>query len=239
MLVPMRIFLLSAVMVVGCGVSAAQTADRTAAPPVEATAAPPTRVHYTVQNGQLVVAPGLKIPNGNVPWLLDTVEGKQVLVPIHHAAVTAATTATVGTLEGASSKSPVHAATPAFFIHTSDRTENTGDAGRGMPTGWALVSAKVDGNERSIARAKFADVNSATVCNAPVLCTTAETLPEGWLRIVPREPLLPGEYALLPVPRNASTAIPVVYDFTVGEQAVAKDAVSPGQNLDAVKHKKK
>jgi hypothetical protein len=128
----------------------------------------------------LIVAPGLRIPNGNVPWALDTVDGKQVLVPIHHAAFT---NPNGSSIEGTSSKTPLHSASPVFFVHTSDRTENTGDSGRGSPTGWALLPAQVDGASRTVTRPNFSDVNAATVCAPPVLCTSAESLPEGWLRI--------------------------------------------------------
>ena len=212
----------------------AQTADRSAAPPVPATAAPPARSGtYVISNGELIVAPGLRIPNGNVPWALDTVEGKQVLVPIHHAAI-AQSGATAGTLDGSGSRTSLRSASPVFFVHTSDRTENTGDSGRGTPTGWALLAAKVDGTTRTVDRVKFSDVNGATVCAAPVLCTQAESLPGGWLRITPRAPLDPGEYALLPVPRSTTTFSPLVYDFTINTESPApKDSVAPGQDLDS------
>ena len=215
----------------------AQTADRSAAPPNPATTAPAARAgSYSVQNGELVVAPGLHIPNGNVPWALDIVEGKQVLVPIHHTPLTGS--ATSGTLEGPTSHTPLHSASPTFFIHTSDRTENTGDSGRGTPTGWALLAAPVTDSHRTVARPRFTDVNSATVCTPPVICTTAESLPDGWLRVTPQAPLTPGEYALLPI-QQKPPATTLAYDFTVdGGQGAARDTVAPGQNLDSRKKKR-
>ncbi|MEG9434419.1 hypothetical protein [Terriglobus sp. ADX1] len=223
-------------MLVGSAV--AQTADRSAAPSNPATTAPAARTGaYSVQNGELVVAPGLRIPNGNVPWALDTVDGKQVLVPIHHTSLTG--TATSGTLDGPTSHTPLHSATPSFFIHTSDRTENTGDSGRGTPTGWALLSAPVTDSHRTVARPRFTDVNSATVCTAPVICTTAESLPDGWIRVTPQAPLTPGEYALLPVQKTPTPGNTLAYDFTVdGGQPAARDTVAPGQNLDTRKKKR-
>ncbi|WP_156994060.1 hypothetical protein [Terriglobus sp. TAA 43] len=220
------------------GAAVAQTADRSAAPSNPSTTAPAARTDsYSVQNGELVVAPGLRIPNGNVPWALDTVDGKQVLVPIHHTPLTG--TATSGTLEGPTSHTPLHSATPAFFIHTSDRTENSGDSGRGTPTGWALLSAPVADSHRTVARPRFTDVNSATVCTAPVICTTAESLPDGWLRVTPQAPLTPGEYALLPIQKTLTPGNTLAYDFTVdGGQGAARDTVAPGQNLDTRKKKR-
>ena len=223
-----------------CGTLPAQTADRSAAPPAPATTAPIAHSGtYSVVNGELIVAPGLRIPNGNVPWILDVIDGKQVLVPVHHAAFTQ-TTGGSATLQGAASRTAVHSSLPVFFVHTSDRTENTGDAGRGTPTGWALLQAKVVDDTRTVDRVKFADVSAGTVCTGPALCLQAESLPDGWVRMTPRTALNPGEYALIPVPRSATSQSPLAYDFTVNTGLAApKDAVSPGQNLDTVKKKKR
>lgn len=220
-------------------IAMAQTADRSASPPVPATNAPAAHPgSYSIQNGELVVAPGLRIPNGNVPWALDMVDGKQTLVPIHHTALEG--TATMGTLDGATSHTPLHTSSPAFFVHSSDRTENSGDSGRGTPTGWALLPATVTGSNRTVERPRFSDVSSGTVCTAPVLCTTAESLPDGWLRITLKVPLTAGEYALLPIQKPPATPTSTLaYDFTINmDQPTARDAVSPGQNLDTKKKKK-
>ena len=234
----MGIFLQAGMVLLATATCAAQTADRSAVPPNPSTAAPPAHTAYTVQNGELIVAPGLKIPNGNVPWALDEVGGKQVLVPIHHAALQMkGDSATIQ--GGPSSHTPLHSSSASFFVHTSDRTENTGDAGRGVPTGWALVKPTVEGDSRTVAHVKFSDVNGATVCAPPVLCAAAESLPDGWIRITPRQPLEAGEYVLVPVKR-ASVEPTVVYDFNVDAQsAPAKDSVAPGQNLDIAPSKKK
>lgn len=221
-----------------CCAAVGQTADRSATPPVPAIAAPAAHSGtYSVSNGELIVAPGLRIPNGNVPWALDVIAGRQVLVPVHHAVSVQqpglSAAGAQATLEGAASRTALHSTSPVFFVHSSDRTENTGDAGRGTPTGWALLPAKVSGTTRTIDRVKFSDVSGATVCSTTVLCTQAEALPEGWLRITPREPLAPGQYALVPVPRTSTSLSPLVYDFTVdADTAAPKDVVVPGQNLD-------
>ncbi len=214
----------------------AQTADRSAAPPSAATAAPPAPPGtFTIQNGELVVAPGLRIPNGNVPWALDTVDGKEVLVPVHHTALKAGTVA--NTLAEEASHTALRSSTPVFFVHTSDRTENVGDSGRGTPTGWALLPVQTDGATRTTDRVKFADVSGATVCGAAVLCMQAESLPEGWLRMTPQQALQPGQYALIPVQRTGSV---VAYDFIIDAQSpLAKDAISSGHNASDAPARKK
>jgi hypothetical protein len=217
----------------------AQTADRTATPPNPSLVTPTARTGtYSIQNGELVVAPGLRIPNGNVPWALDMVDGKQTLVPIHHTQLEGTTT---GTLDTAGPHTPLHSASPTFFVHSSDRTENTGDSGRGTPTGWALLAVTTTDGTRTVERPHFADVASATVCTAPVICTAAETLPDGWLRITVKAPLTAGEYALLPIQKPPATPTSTLaYDFTIDTaQPSARDAVSPGQNLDTKKKKKR
>lgn len=230
----MRLF---APLLLSCALHA-QTADRSATPPTAATNAPAAHSStYSIVNGELIVAPGLRIPNGNVPWALDGMDGKQVLVPVHHAALSQAGSGAA--LAGAAPQTPLHSVTPVFFVHAGDRTENNGDAGRGTPTGWALLPVKVDGSSRTMERVKFSDVNAATVCAEPVICTQAEALPGGWLRLTPRAPLQPGQYALLPVPRAATSLSPLAYDFVVSaDGATPKDAVTPGQNLDAAPNRK-
>ena len=240
-----------AVLLLVAGATAAQTADRSAAPPSAAMAVPPARTGtYMVSDGELIVAPGLRIPNGNVPWVLDTISGRQVLIPIHHAmlvstplpvqqqgmaqsSVSSQPVSSGATLEGAASHTAIHSSEPIFFVHTSDRTENTGDSGRGTPTGWALLAPSVEGTTRTVPHIRFSEVSGGTVCAPPVLCTEAESLPGGWLRIVPREPLPQGEYVLLPVPRTATASSPLAYDFTIDAQSkVPRDTVSPRQNMD-------
>lgn len=209
----------------------AQTADPTAAPtanPVRVPAAQPGT--FTVQNGELVVAPGLRIPNGNVPWALDTLDGKPVLVPIHHSIAADGTAADDSrTLPGAASHTPLHSPELFFFVHGADRTENTGDSGRGIPTGWALVLTTAHGSDRTFARVRFADVSAGTVCTAPVVCMTADALPGNWLRFAPTKPLAPGEYVLMPIARVVTTPVTIVYDFSVGQTtATPRDAIQSG-----------
>ena len=119
--------------------------------------------------------------------------------------------------------------TPVFFIHSNDRTENTGDAGRGNATGWVLVHAEAAGGNRVIPHVQYADIAQGTSCAAPTLCLDAETLPDGWVRLKPRQPLQPGDYVLLPVQRQPKPGVLVVYDFTSDPAAaLAKDAIVAG-----------
>ena len=114
-------------------------------------------------------------------------------------------------------------------MHTNDRTENTGDAGHGNPTGWALELATSGAGGRILPHVRFDQIAQGTACAAPLVCLKAESLPSGWLRLTPNVPLASGEYALVPVPRQSHPGVVVVYDFQVDPAApLAKDAVHAG-----------
>ena len=215
-----------------------QTADPTATPPSVSSAPAAKAGTYSVIGGNLTVAPGLQLPNGNLPWALDTtVDGRSALVPVHHSAVTepsGVVTAppTTHTLPGLHARTVERSANPVFFVHTNDRTENTGDAGHGNPTGWVLVQAEVSGGNRTIPHVQFSAIAQGTSCQAPTLCLAAETLPDGWVRLTPRQPLAPGEYVLMPVQRQPKPGVLIVYDFASDPAApLARDAVVAGMPL--------
>ncbi len=225
----------------------AQTADPTATVANPVTTAPAAKTgSYTLVGGNLLVAPGLMVPNGNVPWALDTTASPPALVPIHHssiiepaeggvrAAATAETPHTQDTLNGLHAHTLLRTPLPVFFVHTADRTENTGDAGRGNPTGWALLPAMAQGTSRVMPHVHFDQIAQGTACAAPVICLTAETLPDGWLRLASPNPLEAGDYALVPVPRQPRPGVLIVYDFTLDTAApLAKDAVIAGRSAPA------
>ncbi len=217
----------------------AQTADPTATAPNPVTAAPAAKAgSYTVTQGELLAAPGLAVPNGNLPWALDTSDGTPALLAIHHSSITepphAGTAAQdepglTHTLAGAHARTVLRTTLPILFVHTNDRTENTGDAGRGNPTGWALVSATASFGGRTMPHVRFDQIAQGTACVAPLVCLKAESLPGGWLRLTPQAPLVPGDYALVPVARQSRPGVVVVYDFTVDPTApLARDAVRAG-----------
>lgn len=217
----------------GCAGMQAQTADPTATPPNVSTSAPAARAgSYSVTQGELTAAPGLVIPNGNLPWALEKVGGNSELIPIHHSSITepagvdTEATGLTHTLPGAHARTVLRSTQPVFFIHTNDKTENTGDAGHGNPTGWALVVAVGQNGSRTMPHVRFSQISQGTACAAPVLCLQAESLPDGWLRLTTTTPLEPGDYALLPVHRQPKPGVVILYDFAVDPMASQpKDAV--------------
>ncbi|WP_419806043.1 hypothetical protein [Terriglobus sp.] len=215
--------------------SLAQTADPSAVPPSASSAPAAKAGTYAVSGGNLTAAPGLQVPNGNLPWALDTTaDGKPALVPVHHSVISEPAGVAIAppsehTLHGPHARTIVRSATPVFFVHTNDRTENTGDAGHGNPTGWVLVQAMARAGDRTIPHVQFSEIAQGTSCAGPTLCLSAETLPDGWARLTPRQPLRPGEYVLLPVQRQPKPGVIVVYDFSNDPSApTARDAVVAG-----------
>jgi len=49
--------------------------------------------------------------------------------------------------------------------------------------------------------------------------TTIEKLSDGWFKIIPKDPMSPGEYALQPVPKVATPFSTTVFDFTIDSKA--------------------
>ncbi|MFN2975082.1 hypothetical protein [Terriglobus aquaticus] len=224
-----------AVLAYGTASGHAQTADPTATPPSTSSAPAAKAGTYAVSGGNLTAAPGLQVPNGNLPWALDTApDGKPALVPVHHSAITeppgvATAPPANHTLAGARAHTAIRSTMPTFFVHTNDRTENTGDAGRGNPTGWVLLPATLNGGNRVVPHIQFSQIAQGTLCAPPTLCLNAETLPDGWARLTPRQALEPGEYVLMPVQHQPKPGVLVVYDFTIDPAAaVARDAVLAG-----------
>ena len=186
---------------------------------------------YPVNNGTLVVAPGLALPNGNLPWVLDETGGKQALVPLHHATLTeAAPNSPTASIAGARSANVLHRTTPVVFIHTSDRTENSRESGRIMARPlWILLPLQTGTGSRLLTRPPAEELRNAVGCPASTICITADVLNDGWLRVVAAAPLSPGDYVLMPAFRPVKAAVDVVYDFTLDPSApLAKDAISPG-----------
>ena len=235
----------SVCLLAGSALLYAQTADPTATPPSPGSAPAAKAGTYAVAHGDVLAAPGLAVPNGNLPWALDAAaDGKPALVPVHHAAISepanvADAAPTSHVLEGAHGHTVLRSLTPVFYVHTGDRTENTGDTARGNPTGWVLVAAQVSGEKRTIPHVQYSEIAQGTSCAAPMLCLKAETLPDGWVRLTPHAALTPGEYVLVPVQRQPRPGVLVVYDFSDDPNAaLAKDAVVAGVPVIAPKHRK-
>jgi hypothetical protein len=179
--------------------------------------------------------PGVQITNGSYPWAVDTYQGKQELVPIHHtnvgvknhkgANVAGSLAGSVfykpkmtTEIAGAHARVALHSDKPVFYVHLmeDDDSASSTDAVLGP---WALVRAKVDKDRRVLSQVNFTQLTGNAKRTDSQVDVTIEKLPEGWLKLTPKGPLAPGEYALQPVPKVANTFSVVVFDFTIDPDA--------------------
>ena len=171
-------------------------------------------------------APGLRIPSGGRPWALDEFGSAKQLVPIHSSAVQANNhkasnlaggllagpfykTKLTTELEGKQAHTVLHATTPVFYLLFSQDP----DQGTSQFAGWALVHVVVDGERRLLSTVKFTQLTGNAKRSDTQVELTSETLPGGWVRLTPKTPLVPGEYALEPVMKQDNAYSLNVYDF--------------------------
>jgi hypothetical protein len=177
--------------------------------------------------------PGVQITNGSYPWAVDTYEGKQELVPIHHTNVGVNNhkgSNVAGSLAGSVFYKPkmtteiagahahvaLHSEKPVFYVHLLEDDDSTPE---GVLGPWALVRAKVDKDRRVLSQVNFTQLTGNAKRTDSQVDVDIEKLPEGWLKITPKMPLALGEYALQPVPKVANTFSVVVFDFTLDPSA--------------------
>ncbi|QNI36430.1 hypothetical protein [Edaphobacter albus] len=179
--------------------------------------------------------PGVQITNGSYPWAVDTYQGKQQLVPIHHtnvgvnnhkgANVAGSLAGSVfykpkmtTEIAGAHARVALHSDRPVFYVHFFEDDDSSGSTD-GIFGPWALVRARGDKDRRVLAQVNFTQLTGNAKRTDSQVDVNIEKLPEGWLKITPKAPLTPGEYALQPVPKVANTFSVVVFDFTIDPNA--------------------
>jgi hypothetical protein len=179
--------------------------------------------------------PGVQITSGSYPWAVDTYEGKQELVPIHHtnvgvnnhksANVAGSLAGSVfykpkmtTEIEGAHARVALHSDKPVFYVHLMEE-DSSADSSENLFGPWALVRAKIDKDHQVLSQVKFTQLTGNAKRTASQVDVEIEKLPDGWLKLTPKEPLAPGEYDLQPVPRVANTFSVVVFDFTLDPKA--------------------
>ena len=120
-------------------------------------------------------------------------------------------------IDGAHARVALHADKPIFYVHLmEDPGEDPSDSIFGN---WAIVRAKVSKDHRILAQMNFTQLTGNAKRSDLQIDTTVEKLPDGWLKITPKESLSAGEYALQPIPREANTYPTVVFDFTLDPNA--------------------
>lgn len=190
------------------------------------------------------VAPGLRLPSEGGVYALDTYLGEPQLLPLDQSTGEVnrhvkrnVLRATINPIAGAkytveiagpSAKVQVHAALPTVYVNLDPEDEGTkvAQSNSKKPTAelswdrYKIVRMQVKGDKR-IVGASTKNKNGDDEEFVPV---DAEQLGEGWVKITPKEPIKPGEYALAEM-LGKEGMNSYVWDFGVHPDAPANLAV--------------
>jgi hypothetical protein len=191
------------------------------------------------------VAPGLRLPSEGGVYALDTYLSEPQLLPLDQSTgqvnknvkrnvLRAAINPVTGSkmtieLPGARSKIQIHAALPTIYVNLEppadeETTTPTGKSGAALPWDrFRIVRVQVKGDKRIVGAVKTA-VYGKTSAEQDLVGVTPEQLGEGWVKITPKEPLPPGEYALAEM-LGKQGVNSYVWDFGVHPDAPANLAV--------------
>jgi len=200
------------------------------------------------------VAPGLRLPPEGGVYALDTYLGEPQLLPLEQstgqvnkntkrnilrAAINpVASSKMTIELPGARSKTQVHASLPTVYVNLDSNAEDDSAADAttsGKPPAqlswdrFRIVRVQVKGDKRVAGAVKTA-VYGKTSSEQDLVVADAEQLGEGWIKITPKEPLVPGEYALAEM-LGKQGMNSYVWDFGVHPDAPA--------NLSVIRPEKK
>ncbi len=189
------------------------------------------------------VAPGLRLPREGGVYALDSYLNQPELLPLDqtsgevnrhvaHNVLRAAINPVGGSkhtieLPGPSSKIQVHASLPAIYINLDASAEE--DIASKTPAAelpwdrFRLVRAHVKGDKRIVGAIKTA-VYGKVSQEQVAIPANAEQFGEGWIKLTPKAPLEPGEYALAEM-LGKQGMNSYVWDFGVHPEAPANLAV--------------
>jgi hypothetical protein len=191
------------------------------------------------------VAPGLRLPSEGGVYVLDTYLSEPQLVPLDQSTgevnrhvgrnvLRAAINPVSGAkqtieLAGPSAKVQVHASVPAFYVNLDPEeeeaaTDSSNKSSQELPWDrFRVLRVQVKGDKRIVGAIKTAVYGKVTQEQQSV-AATAERLGEGWVKITPKEPLQPGEYALAEM-LGKEGMNSYVWDFGIHASAPANLAV--------------
>ena len=108
-------------------------------------------------------------------------------------------------LPGSRSKIQVHASLPTFYVNLDPVEEEEADSAPSNSSSkntaelpwdrFRIIRVHVKGDKRIVGAVKTA-VYGKSSSEQDTVATTDEQLSEGWIKITPKDPLPPGEYAL-------------------------------------------
>jgi hypothetical protein len=196
------------------------------------------------------VAAGLRLPPEGGVYALDTYLALPELVPLDqstgevnrhtgHNVLRAAINPLAGaksTIEiaGPRSKIQIHASLPAIYINLDAREDASESARQGPELPWdrfRIVHAEVKGDKRIVGTLKSSVVGKSSQ-EQEAVPATAEQMSGGWIKLTPKAPLPPGEYAVAEL-LGKQGMNSYVWDFGVHPDAPANLAVIRPDPTDA------
>ncbi len=198
---------------------------------------------HRVESSKTEVAPGLTLPDAGHVWALDKFAGQPQLVQLKYTTVEVNNHAASNVvksnlapfvykpkmtweLRGPSAVVRLHDATPAiFFLSVYDSRDAADPAAT-----WgnlAVVRLQVRDGKRVVGTTAFTQLTAkAKRTEEQIEAVTEKVGNSGWYKIFPKQPLSPGEYAFVRLPKQANLLGVSIFDF----------AIDPGapQNSNAV-----
>ena len=196
------------------------------------------------------VAPGLRLPPEGGVYILDTYLGEPQLLPLDQEAgelnrnvrrnlLRSAINPVGGSktsveLAGPKAKVQVHASMPAIYLNlepeneesvaTSAKENEKGKENEELPWDrFRILRVQVKGDKRVVAAIKTGVTGKSSTENE-VVPSTAEQLGDSWIKLTPKAPIPPGEYAIAEM-LGKQGMNSYVWDFGVHPNAPANLAV--------------
>jgi hypothetical protein len=198
---------------------------------------------HRVETSKVEVAPGLTLPNAGHVWALDKFVGQPQLVQMkytivdlnNHAASNVVKTnlapfvykpKVTWELQDSAAVVRLHDATPTVFFLSVYDSEDAADPGAKWGN-LAMVRLQVRDDRRVVGTTAFMQLTAKAKRSEERIETVTEKVGNsGWYKIFPKQPLSPGEYAFVRLPKQANLLGANIFDF----------AIDPGapQNRNAV-----
>ena len=120
-------------------------------------------------------------------------------------------------VSGTHARISLHTEKPVFYIYLPSDPKR--DSSSDIFASWALSRATIKKDHRVFAQVRFTQLTGNAKRNDSEVDVSTEMLPDGWVRITPKAPLTPGEYALQPISKTQNVFSTVVFDFSIDPKA--------------------
>ncbi len=198
------------------------------------------------------VAPGLRLPEDGGIFVLDTYLTEPQLIPLDqndgevnrqtgHNVLHGVINPIGGSkhtieLPGARSNLQVHATLPTIYINLEAGTDDDqADAKKGKKPAaqlpwdrFRIVRAQAKGDKRIVGAIKVT-ISGKASSEEQIIPTDAEQLAQGWIKLTPKAPLTPGEYAIVEL-LGKEGMNSYVWDFGMHPDAPANLSVIKSEN---------